>query len=441
MKIYWTEDDRAEFCTITGNHEQVMILGQIVSLIRNQEQWKIHVSYPLYIEELNGYYRITHRTEQRYACLWMTDDMPECRFYQSNKRFISIGSDEDDDISLPLEPLKENAMILDLQKNTFRDLYGSSIGSMNHQVIQACTWKPGDCLRLPGLAVVFGDGFLMLEHGTGVVIHLEEYHPLYTAVPVPVPQYPVIRKPYRQIHLKDRLTIDLEEPLPYLSAEKNPLIFSMGPALMMSSASLSVGLFAVYNGYNNGRMITEMLPMIMLPAVMLLSTLLWHPLQRLYEKRRERKYHHQRIFFYEEYLDHLKEDIQIYKKQYRENLERDYPDHITGENIPDLWNRSLWDIDYLSVRLGKYSYFDSIDLNIHFRLRYDDPLNQNIREFCEDLYKGDNILMKDLRGKNVCVLTDTIEDTLMRLIGQNEERGLDQEMARLQAFREFIGEE
>ena len=54
MKIYWTEENRAEFRTITGTHEQVTILGQTVSLINDQDQWKIHVSYPLYIEEISG---------------------------------------------------------------------------------------------------------------------------------------------------------------------------------------------------------------------------------------------------------------------------------------------------------------------------------------------------------------------------------------------------
>lgn len=418
MKIYWTEENRAEFRTITGTHEQVTILGQTVSLINDQDQWKIHVSYPLYIEKKSGYYKITHRYEQHCAHLWMTDDVPECRFYQTNKRFISIGSDEDDDISLPLESLSENALILDLQENKIRDLYGCSIGSMKHKVVQSCTWKLGDCLRLPGIAVVFGAGFLMVEHGSEIQVHLDEYHQASTTEPVHVPQYPGIRKPYRRIHLNDRMTIDLDEPLPFQPAEKNPLIFSMGPALMMSSASLSVGLFAVYNGYNNGRMITEMLPMIMLPAVMLLSTLLWHPLQRLYEKRKDRKYHHQRIFLYEEYLDHLNEDVQGYKKQYQENLDNDYPASIPGENIQNLWDRSAWDSDYFFVRLGRHTYFETIDLNIRFRLRYDDPLNQNIREFCKNLYKGDNILMKNLKDKNVCVLTDTIENTLTSLIGQ-----------------------
>ena len=418
MKIYWTEDDRAEFYTINGTHAQVMVLGQTVSLTRDQDQWKIHVSYPLFIEEISGYYKITYRLDQRYAYLWMTDGISECRFYQSNKRFVSIGSDEDDDIYLPLEALGENALILDLQENTVRDLYGCSLGSMKHKIIHSCTWKTGDCLRLPGLAVVFGYGFLMVEHGSEVQVNLDRYQPAFTAEPLPVPQYPVIRKPYRQIHLYDRLVIDLEEPLPYQSADKNPLIFSMGPALMMSSASLSVGLFAVYNGYNNGRMITEMLPMIMLPAVMLLSTLLWHPLQRLYEKRKDRKYYHHRVFLYEEYLDHLKDEVRSYKKKYKENLDGDYPEHLQAENIPDLWNRSVWDSDYLAVRIGRITCFDSIDLNIRFRLRYDDPLNRNIREFSEDLNKGDNILIKDFSGKNVCVLTDTVEDSLIRLIGQ-----------------------
>ena len=47
----------------------------------------------------------------------------------------------------------------------------------------------------------------------------------------------------------------------------------------------------------------------MLPFVMVISTLLWNPLQRLYEKKKEKKKTRQRIQEYESYLALLKGEM------------------------------------------------------------------------------------------------------------------------------------
>ena len=55
----------------------------------------------------------------------------------------------------------------------------------------------------------------------------------------------------------------------------------------MASASMAAGLISAYNGWLQGREWIELAPSVILPFVMVLSTLLWNPMQRLYEVLKE----------------------------------------------------------------------------------------------------------------------------------------------------------
>ena len=64
------------------------------------------------------------------------------------------------------------------------------------------------------------------------------------------------------------------------------LFLSIGPQLTMAFSTLSVALITTYRNYNNGREIIDSLPILILPLAMILSALLWIPLQKYYSKRR-----------------------------------------------------------------------------------------------------------------------------------------------------------
>ena len=94
----------------------------------------------------------------------------------------------------------------------------------------------------------------------------------------------------------------------------------------MSSASLSAGLFAAYQSYMNGRDVYSLIPMILLPSVMLVSSLLFQPLNRMYDARQKKKitiqnqqkeqewidaYH----MYYDSYRKIIKSHAMIYRKR------------------------------------------------------------------------------------------------------------------------------
>ena len=92
----------------------------------------------------------------------------------------------------------------------------------------------------------------------------------------------------------------------------------------MSLASMSGASISMYRGYMNGRDILDMLPMILLPSMMLLSTILWNPLQQLHEKKENQKKIHIRKIEYEAYLEQLKSNIDCIHQSYLNSVKKLY---------------------------------------------------------------------------------------------------------------------
>ena len=224
------------------------------------------------------------------------------------------------DITVSTELLNRNAITIHFDTKQI-EVNSSIHAYMNQKRIQNVVYKAGDLLETYYLRILFEEDFIIVNHPSNTSCHLSKFTPKTTMLS-PI-QY-VDRTTIYQPELISEYTLTVEEPEHMSHYEKRSVIFSIGPAITMSLASMSGASISMYRGYMNGRDILDMLPMILLPSVMLLSTILWNPLQQLHEKKENQKKIHLRENEYEAYLEQLKSNIDNIHQSYLNSVKRLY---------------------------------------------------------------------------------------------------------------------
>ena len=211
------------------------------------------------------------------------------------------------DITVSTELLNRNAITINYV--TKEIIVDASIHAyINQRRFYKTSFKTGDLLETYYLRIQFEDDFILVNQPANSSCHLSLFNPKQTILsPIKYEEIDTIYQP----DLIDEYTLTVEEPEHISHYEKRSVIFSVGPAITMSLASMSGASISMYRGYMNGRDIVDMLPMILLPSMMLLSTILWNPLQQLHEKKENQKKVQLRNKEYKTYLEQLK--IQVDK--------------------------------------------------------------------------------------------------------------------------------
>lgn len=215
----------------------------------------------------------------------------------------------------------------------------------------------GDSIRFLDIVIVYHPYFLMINKTMKSSVNIQKY---ISNSAIYVEKYNKVNfvKKYRQLSLRPVLQIELKSFETVQSYKQIHLIFSMGPALTMSVASLMSGLFSMYNAYMQGRALIEVMPMLLLPCMMLISTCIYHPIQRVYEKNRKLKEEKNRFNKIATYIKTCETEIDTYRQElnayfddcfieYREMSEAILNDHDM------LWCKNENHEDYLWIGLGK----------------------------------------------------------------------------------------
>ena len=224
------------------------------------------------------------------------------------------------DITVSTELLNRNAITIHFDTKQI-EVNSSIHAYMNHKRIHNAIYKTGDLLETYYLRILFEEDFIIVNHPSNTSCHLSKFTPKTTMLS-PI-QY-VDRTTIYQPEIINEYTLTVDEPEHISQYEKRSVIFSIGPAITMSLASMSGASISMYRGYMNGRDILDMLPMILLPSMMLLSTILWNPLQQLHEKKDNQKKIHIRKIEYEAYLEQLKSNIDCIHQSYLNSVKKLY---------------------------------------------------------------------------------------------------------------------
>ena len=196
--------------------------------------------------------------------------------------------------------------------------------------------------------------------------------------------------------------------------DEMPLVYTLAPMILMGTTSLMSGMTAIINVLNGKSTFKENMTPIITAIVMMLSTIIFPLLQKLWNKSNKFKKERRRVREYKKYIDKKKkeilQEIEIQKQILIEN-------NLDPLNVADIiinrkrtiWDRKLEHDDFLTLRLGIGNVKPLINVNIpeeHFSLDRD-KLDNVYNELFESI--------KDI--ESVPVTINLVEKNLTGIVG------------------------
>ena len=148
------------------------------------------------------------------------------------------------DITVSTELLNRNAITIHFDTKQI-EVNSSIHAYMNHKRIYNTIYKTGDLLETYYLRILFEEDFIIVNHPSNTSCHLSKFTPKTTALS-PI-QY-VDRTTIYQPEIINEYTLTVDEPEHISHYEKRSVIFSVGPAITMSLASMSGASISMYRG-------------------------------------------------------------------------------------------------------------------------------------------------------------------------------------------------
>ena len=210
--------------------------------------------------------------------------------------------------------------------------------------------------------------------------------------------------------------ISFDNPPAKIHQEEGSLILTIGPMFTMALTSFSTA-FSAINSLSNGTSIKQALPSLIMAGSMFISMLIWPIISRIVDKKRLKKKEENRIKKYNEYLKEKEDEIESIIHNQSQTLKDKYITLDECANIilrkkANLWQRSINQKDFLSLRLG----IGNMPIYADFNYSHDgfsmesDELKNRIKEIVES--------KKMLT--NVPIVFSLVEKNITSIIGENE---------------------
>lgn len=292
---------------------------------------------------------------------------------------MTIGNSIEDDLYIIDRRLSQACISIQADEISLRE--GTILGRNGKRVHQSCRYSCRDVFVFAAIRFCIVDHFLILKKGAAVHCRLKRELPSYPAeysgiaALVSVPQA-------RMASFSRTMVVPLEEPLEVHDPAMSPLAFQMGPALTMALASCAAGILTVQQAVDSGRAWIQVMPSLVLPLTMLVSTLLWHPLQRVYDKRRMKKQMNHRYQQYAAYLSSVRKEITDFEDAYARSAETQFLSG-SGSSFPPFQKVSHHG-DWMFVCIGRGTEYFDLQFQHHFRFRHGDSLAFRTRALQED---------------------------------------------------------
>ncbi len=218
--------------------------------------------------------------------------------------------------------------------------------------------------------------------------------------------------------------------------DEMPLVYTMGPMMLMGMTSIMSGVLAVINVINGESSFKQNLVPIMTALGMMGGMIVFPFLQNIYRKHIQKKNEIKRRKKYKKYIDKKREEIlQEYEIQRQILIENNIPLEEVAKVILNrqrtLWDRKIEHPDFLNIRLGIGSVNPEIEINLpeeHFTMDEDD-----LKDLYDELFKNIKII------NNVPVTVNLIENRITGIIGSYNyvKKFLDGFMLQILAFHSY----
>ncbi len=425
MIAFLYEKNHCSAICLKDNIHSFSLLGYGCYFI-NENGYLLRVPYPLIVihkdvVEHNHWIIIKNQNTDETASIYFSKYEEG---YQSFKKFkhpssFSIGTQKENAIYIEDGYLKDVEYNIDFNNHTIQLKSGEKCLYLNQQ-IEYKDFQNYDVIQLMNVQLLLHDDFIMLNQSKNI----HHSFPIYFE---PTKQFslinPTIDRKIRFLQLSLEESITLKDPIPVQKVRKVPIIFSLGPSLMISLAAISSGLISAYNGYLSGRKIVDLLPVLLLPMMMLVSAITWMPLQRRYEKSFEKRELRKRENSYRIYLEEIKNQILKKQEDVATQIQNSFPsfDQLISFQSALLFQKTSFQQDWLFVRLGIGNLEYKLNLEYKFNLNERDTIYQLIEELKEDVHEmKDSIYIFNLLDYKKIALIDDSLHLLLKILSQIE---------------------
>lgn len=353
---------------------------------------------------------------------------------------ISIGRGEENIICFKSELVsKIHANLIYHNKYwSLKDNNSTNKVFVNNKMVKSKELNFGDVIYIMGLKIIVGYDFIAINHPENLVT----IKPNIFIKEVQKPKLEddewdddfeddfeeEIEKSKEYFYRSPRFKNDIElanikvdNPVEKTEDGKMPLVFTIGPSLTMGAISL-VGI--------------AINPIITIGS--LVGTVAWPVISKQYEKHSIKKKESIRQNKYSSYLKELENRIETEKERQKQILKENFvnidelEDRILNKKR-ELWERTLWEKDFLTLRLGIGNL--PLAINLQYNERRFSVKEDNLMEEMYALCERPNII------ENVPITISLYEDYISGVIGNEKEikefaKGFIIELASLYSYDE-----
>lgn len=211
--------------------------------------------------------------------------------------------------------------------------------------------------------------------------------------------------------------ITIEDPPSKITNDETSLMMVIGPMFTMALTSLTTAFTTINNITNGDTTWKKAAPSLIVAASMFASMLIWPLITRVLDRKKKKKKEKERIEKYNTYLDSKKKEIESIINKQSQVLKDKYITLEECQNIilrkkSNLWERSLSQQDFLSLRLGIGDVPLEADINYSkekFSLEEDE-----LRKKIYEIVNSNNML------NDVPIKFSLVEKYVTSIIGKDE---------------------
>ena len=372
------------------------------------------------------------------------------RKYYIKSDNITIGKTDSNIIVYGLELISDNhATIIKTEEGLEIVSNESAFGVyVNKEKVERKKLEVGDSIFIAGLRIIYMGEFWLINNPNNMLKLnyqvIEEKQDVFEETTNEIKSDPYMQlysesdyfeKAPRFITEFEPQKVVIDPPPNKQNTEEMPLLLTIGPMMTMAITSM-VTAWQVISNMANGADIKTVLPSLITVIAMMMTMLLWPILSSKYQKKRSKQKEAERQEKYQKYL--LKKKIEI------QNLMKREKQIVIDNNVPleecqniiinkkiNLWEKEIYQKDFLTVRLGIGSVKPSIDISYpeeHFTMEED-----NLKDLLSRTVKYDEYI------KEVPISISLIEKKISEIRGEEKLVGhfLDSILLQLMTFHSY----
>ncbi len=351
------------------------------------------------------------------------------QFSINNNTTITIGNSKTNNIYYNSPHILPNNSYLIYSNNQWTLKCGQGkFVYVNNKLVQNKILQIGDIIFIMGLKIIIAGNFIVVNNPNNLVtfdvnillpkkfvrksvdiLNEEADFTLYSPTDY-------FHKSPRFISTIQESVFKIDPPPDPVKKDDKPFIYTLGPMMTMGLTSVMFAWQAINGVVNEGKDISTALPSIVMSIAMLLSTLFWPTLSKMYDNKNVKRKNKKIFKKYTDYINKFEKEIETEISNQKITLIQNNADlndcvKIIMSRTSRLWERRLKDDDFLNVRIG----LGNVDSKIKIETKQEGFTveENNLKPLL------DQLLNKSKLMENVPICVSFTDKNVVGIVGNN----------------------